>query len=38
MTHVIRAAFFVLSLATITPAANAAANAPAPVQQDWSNG
>ncbi len=38
MTHLIRAALFVLSLATITPVANAAPNAPAPVQQDWSNG
>jgi hypothetical protein len=38
MTHFIRAALLVLSLATTTPVANAVPNAPAPVQQDWSNG
>jgi hypothetical protein len=37
MTYLIRAAFIALSLATITPVANAASTA-APVQQDWSNG
>jgi hypothetical protein len=38
MTYLIRAAFIALSLATITPVANAAPDAPTPVQQDWSNG
>ena len=38
MTYLTRAAFIVLSLATITPVANAAPNAPSPVQQDWANG
>jgi hypothetical protein len=40
MTYLIRAAFIALSLATITPVANAASaiNAPAPIQQDWANG
>jgi hypothetical protein len=44
MTYLIRAAFTALSLATITPVANAAmvSNAPAPTQQDgpanWANG
>ena len=38
MAYLIRAAFIVLSLATITPVANAAPNAPTPVQQNWSNG
>ena len=38
MTYLIRAAFMALSLATITPLANAAPNGPTPIQQDWSNG
>ena len=41
MIYLIRAAFFALSLATITPVANAASavnNAPVSIQQDWSNG
>ena len=40
MTHLIRVAFFAISLATITPVANAAVAsiATVPVQQDWSNG
>jgi hypothetical protein len=39
MTYLIRAAFLAMSLATIPPVANAALNtAPAPIQQDWSNG
>jgi hypothetical protein len=40
MTYVIRAVFFALSLATISPVANAAQvdHIPAPIQQDWANG
>jgi hypothetical protein len=41
MTYLIRAAFFALSLATITPVANAAATVntvSTPIQQDWANG
>jgi hypothetical protein len=38
-TYLIRAAFLAMSLATIPLVANAALNtAPAPIQQDWSNG
>jgi hypothetical protein len=44
MAYLIRAALTAISLATITPVANAAStnNAPAPIQQDsqanWANG
>jgi hypothetical protein len=40
MTYLIRATLVILSLATITPVANAAPESagPATVQQDWSNG
>jgi hypothetical protein len=39
MTYLIRAAFLAVSLATILPVAASVVNiAPAPIQQDWSNG
>jgi hypothetical protein len=41
MTHLLRAALFAMSLATITPVANAASvvnTAPVSIQQDWVNG
>jgi hypothetical protein len=40
MTYIIRAAFFALSLATISPVANATQvdHISASIQQDWTNG